>query len=120
MTRARTVALTALTVALIGPAAAVLADELEAPPPPRVPWSFSGPLGKNDQGQLQRGFRLTYAAVSLIPSLDAIDRKHAATVVSSTILLMEIRRSGSARGEIHYARDESALVPFLGRRVGVQ
>src|SRR5262245_26839266 len=58
MTRARTVALTALTVALIGPAAAVLADEREAPPPPRVPWSFSGPLGKYDQGQLQRGFKI--------------------------------------------------------------
>ncbi len=29
-----------------------------APPPPRVSWSFSGPFGKYDQGQLQRGFKV--------------------------------------------------------------
>jgi len=58
MSRARTVALAALTVTLIRPAAAVLADEREAPSPPQVPWSFSGPFGKYDRGELQRGFKI--------------------------------------------------------------
>ena len=47
-----------LAVALIAPAAAVRAEEREAPPPSRVTWSFSGPFGRYDQGQLQRGFKI--------------------------------------------------------------
>jgi ubiquinol-cytochrome c reductase cytochrome b/c1 subunit len=49
--------------ALIGesqPASAAepAAKEHEAPPPPTNKWSFAGPFGKFDRGQLQRGFRV--------------------------------------------------------------
>src|SRR5262245_32429182 len=30
----------------------------ETPLPPKLKWSFSGPFGKFDQGQLQRGFKV--------------------------------------------------------------
>jgi cytochrome c1 len=41
-------------------AAAFAADEHshETPQPPRQKWSFSGPFGKFDRGQLQRGFKV--------------------------------------------------------------
>jgi ubiquinol-cytochrome c reductase cytochrome b/c1 subunit len=48
----------ALAGVLIAQGAAALAEEHEAPSPSRLPWSFSGPLGKYDQGQLQRGFKI--------------------------------------------------------------
>jgi cytochrome c1 len=53
-----TIAVAALAVALIAPAAASLAHAREASSPPRVTWSFSGPFGTYDQGQLQRGFKI--------------------------------------------------------------
>jgi ubiquinol-cytochrome c reductase cytochrome b/c1 subunit len=34
------------------------AGEHDTPQPPRNKWSFSGPLGKFDRGQLQRGFKV--------------------------------------------------------------
>lgn len=43
-----------LGLASIGPALA--ADDV--PQPPRVKWSFSGPFGKFDRGQLQRGLKV--------------------------------------------------------------
>jgi ubiquinol-cytochrome c reductase cytochrome b/c1 subunit len=43
-----------LGLASIGPA---LAAE-DVPQPPRVKWSFSGPFGKFDRGQLQRGLKV--------------------------------------------------------------
>jgi ubiquinol-cytochrome c reductase cytochrome b/c1 subunit len=49
----------ALTLAGFAAAASpVLAQEHEAPHPPKVKWSFSGPFGKFDQAQLQRGFKI--------------------------------------------------------------
>jgi cytochrome c1 len=51
----------ALTAALLGLAgAAFAADEQshETPQPPRQKWSFSGPFGHYDKGQLQRGFKV--------------------------------------------------------------
>jgi cytochrome c1 len=51
----------ALTAALLGLAgAACAADEQshETPQPPRQKWSFSGPFGHYDKGQLQRGFKV--------------------------------------------------------------
>jgi cytochrome c1 len=35
-----------------------IAQEHEPPPPPRQKWSFSGPFGHYDKGQLQRGFKV--------------------------------------------------------------
>jgi cytochrome c1 len=37
---------------------AVLAQEAAPPVPPRQSWSFSGPFGQFDRGQLQRGFKV--------------------------------------------------------------
>jgi ubiquinol-cytochrome c reductase cytochrome c1 subunit len=39
-------------------ASAVLAADAHAPQPPRQSWSFSGPLGKFDKAQLQRGLKV--------------------------------------------------------------
>jgi len=38
--------------------AANAAGEHDQPVPPRNKWSFSGPFGKFDRGQLQRGFKV--------------------------------------------------------------
>ncbi len=35
-----------------------LAQEHDGPQPPRLKWSFAGPFGKYDPGQLQRGFKI--------------------------------------------------------------
>ena len=51
----------ALAASLLGHAgSAFAADEQshETPQPPRVKWSFSGPFGHYDKGQLQRGFKV--------------------------------------------------------------
>lgn len=57
MTGYRTIAaLTLAGVSLVS--ASAFAAGREALPPPRVTWSFSGPLGKYDPGQLQRGFKI--------------------------------------------------------------
>ena len=51
----------AAAVSLLGLAGgAYAADEgsHESPQPPRVKWTFSGPLGHFDRGQLQRGFKV--------------------------------------------------------------
>jgi ubiquinol-cytochrome c reductase cytochrome b/c1 subunit len=49
----------ALTLAGFAAAASpVLAQEHDTPHPPKVNWSFSGPFGKFDQAQLQRGFKI--------------------------------------------------------------
>jgi cytochrome c1 len=55
MTRqARVIAVAALMVA----ASLVTAKAAETEPPPRVKWSFSGPFGSYDVGQLQRGLKI--------------------------------------------------------------
>jgi len=56
MAIARTVlALAVSLVALAGPA---LAQDHDTPAPPKQKWSFAGPFGKFDRGQLQRGFKV--------------------------------------------------------------
>jgi len=57
MTMQRTLLALVLAGGLAAAAAPALAAE-GAPPPPRVKWSFSGPFGKFDQAQLQRGFKI--------------------------------------------------------------
>src|SRR5208282_1860308 len=49
------IGLTALS-SLPTPASAQEASAQEQPTPPRNSWSFAGPFGKFDRGQLQRGF----------------------------------------------------------------
>src|SRR6478672_9682851 len=48
----------AVAVALAALAAPALAQEHDAPAPPMNKWSFSGPFGKFDRGQLQRGLKV--------------------------------------------------------------
>jgi ubiquinol-cytochrome c reductase cytochrome b/c1 subunit len=57
MAIARTVLAPALLVAAIAFSAPVSAQEHEAAPP-KNKWSFAGPFGKFDQGQLQRGLKV--------------------------------------------------------------
>src|SRR4029077_11831642 len=45
-------------VALAALAAPARAQEHDTPNPPMNKWSFSGPFGKFDRGQLQRGFKV--------------------------------------------------------------
>ncbi len=51
-------ALLALAVSLAAFAGPAFAQEHETSIPPKNRWSFAGPFGKYDQGQLQRGFRV--------------------------------------------------------------
>ena len=44
----------------------------ESPQPPRVKWSFAGPFGKYDQGQLQRGFKIYKEVCSSCHSLELL------------------------------------------------
>ena len=48
----------ALAVALAALAAPARAQEHDTPTPPMNKWSFAGPFGKFDRGQLQRGFKV--------------------------------------------------------------
>jgi ubiquinol-cytochrome c reductase cytochrome b/c1 subunit len=48
------VALACSLLAIAAPAAA----QVHQAPPPALKWSFSGPFGKYDQAQLQRGFKI--------------------------------------------------------------
>jgi cytochrome c1 len=48
----------ALAVSLAAPAAPALAQDHDAPEPQMNSWSFAGPFGKFDRGQLQRGFKV--------------------------------------------------------------
>src|SRR5438270_10878545 len=56
MARAR--AVLALAVLLAAPCAPARAQEHETPAPPTNRWSFAGPFGKFDRGQLQRGYKV--------------------------------------------------------------
>jgi len=47
-----------LGLAAVGSQPAFAAGEHDSPVPPRQKWSFSGPFGKFDRGQLQRGFKV--------------------------------------------------------------
>ena len=68
-----------LAVSLIGltvlPAAA---QEHDQPPPPRQKWSFSGPFGKFDQAQLQRGFKVYKEVCSLCHGLSMLSFRNLA------------------------------------------
>ena len=55
MVIARTLFAAAVSLALAVPA---LAQEHDAPNPPKNTWSFAGPFGKYDRGQLQRGLKV--------------------------------------------------------------
>jgi ubiquinol-cytochrome c reductase cytochrome b/c1 subunit len=60
MTSKRSIIALTLATAIAAIATPVMAQEHshEAPTPPAVKWSFAGPFGKYDEGQLQRGFKI--------------------------------------------------------------
>jgi cytochrome c1 len=48
------------------------AQVIEQVPPPRLKWSFAGPFGKYDEGQLQRGFKIYREVCSNCHSMDLV------------------------------------------------
>jgi ubiquinol-cytochrome c reductase cytochrome b/c1 subunit len=60
-------------VGLVGAAAApAMAQESETAPPDRMSWSFAGPFGTFDQGQLQRGFKVYREVCSTCHSMNLV------------------------------------------------
>jgi len=58
MTMTRTFIALSLAAGVSLAALPAAAQEAAPPPPPRQSWSFSGPFGKYDEAQLQRGFKI--------------------------------------------------------------
>ena len=54
----RTIIALALAGCVGSSIAPAVAQEHDTPTPPMLKWSFSGPFGRYDQGQLQRGFKI--------------------------------------------------------------
>jgi len=71
-----TLAILALAAAIGTPLAVTAQDSQqhshETPPPPRQSWSFSGPFGKYDQAQLQRGLKVYKEVCSACHSMQMI------------------------------------------------
>jgi ubiquinol-cytochrome c reductase cytochrome b/c1 subunit len=63
------VAIAAGLLALAFPPHPAAAQVSEPPPPPRNSWSFAGPFGKFDRGQLQRGFAVYHEVCQTCHSL---------------------------------------------------
>jgi len=75
MTNNRTLHRTLVALTLAGAMLALSAPafaESEQVPPPRVKWSFGGPFGKFDEGQLQRGFKIYKEVCSNCHSMDLL------------------------------------------------
>jgi ubiquinol-cytochrome c reductase cytochrome b/c1 subunit len=72
MARGRSIAVAALAVALILPALAQESSHEDAPLPPKNRWSFAGPFGSFDAGQLQRGFKVYREVCSVCHGLKLI------------------------------------------------
>src|ERR1043165_4865683 len=69
MVIARTLALAAALAAFTAPARA---QEHDTATPPMNKWSFAGPFGKYDRGQLQRGFKVYKEVCSNCHSLSML------------------------------------------------
>ena len=61
--------------AMAWPASAQIAEQV---PPPRLKWSFAGPFGKYDEGQLQRGFKIYKEVCANCHSLDMVSFRNLA------------------------------------------
>jgi ubiquinol-cytochrome c reductase cytochrome b/c1 subunit len=72
MARGRSIAVAAFAVALILPALAQESSHEDAPLPPKNRWSFAGPFGSFDAGQLQRGFKVYREVCSVCHGLKLI------------------------------------------------
>lgn len=58
--------------AVIGGSQQASAQEVEQPKPPRNSWTFAGPFGKFDRGQLQRGFKVYHDVCQTCHSLNQV------------------------------------------------
>jgi ubiquinol-cytochrome c reductase cytochrome b/c1 subunit len=61
-----------LVAGLIAATAAPAAAQEHQVPPPAMKWSFAGPFGKYDEGQLQRGFKIYKEVCSGCHSMDLL------------------------------------------------
>jgi len=72
MTMQRTIIALTLAGGLAAISSPASAQEHETPQPPRLTWSFSGPFGKFDQAQLQRGFKIYREVCASCHSIDML------------------------------------------------
>lgn len=72
MNKNKLLALAAASVISFAVAAPALAADAHAPQPPRLSWTFAGPFGKFDRGQLQRGFKVYREVCASCHSLSLI------------------------------------------------
>jgi ubiquinol-cytochrome c reductase cytochrome b/c1 subunit len=72
MTMQRTIIAFALAGCLVAAVAPAIAQDHDTPAPPRVKWSFSGPFGKYDEGQLQRGFKVYKEVCAVCHSIQMV------------------------------------------------
>jgi len=67
-----------LAAAFVAALAAPALAQTEQVPPPRITWSFSGPFGKYDEAQLQRGFKIYREVCSNCHSLNLLSFRNLA------------------------------------------
>jgi cytochrome c1 len=72
MNMQRTVFALVLAGSLVAMALPACAQLTEQVPPPRLKWSFAGPFGKYDEGQLQRGFKIYREVCANCHSMDML------------------------------------------------
>ncbi len=72
MTMHRAIFALVLAGSLVAIAQPASAQTTEQVPPPRQKWSFAGPFGKYDEGQLQRGFKIYREVCSNCHSIDML------------------------------------------------
>jgi cytochrome c1 len=67
-----------LAAAFVGALAAPALAQTEQVPPPPLTWSFSGPFGKYDEAQLQRGFKIYREVCSNCHSMNLLSFRNLA------------------------------------------
>ncbi|MBI3703332.1 MAG: cytochrome c1 [Rhizobiales bacterium] len=72
MTMQRTIIALTLAGFVAAFGAPAFAQDHDTPQPPRIKWSFSGPFGKFDEAQLQRGFKVFREVCANCHSLDMV------------------------------------------------
>ena len=78
MTMTRNLIALSLAAGVAFAALPAAAQEAPPPPPPRLTWSFSGPFGMYDQGQLQRGFKIYREVCSNCHSMNFVSFRNIA------------------------------------------
>jgi cytochrome c1 len=79
MTAQRYLLALVLAAGLVAPfAQPAPAQEAEAATPPKLKWSFAGPFGKYDEGQLQRGYKIYHDVCSSCHSLSLLSFRNLA------------------------------------------